>query len=160
MSEPTSAQSPEAAVYIDVGVHAGPVEVAPLPWPGDCGAEGVFLGRTREETHPEHGPLRELRYEMYEPMVRTLLREMAQAAAARFGCRAVRLYHAIGTVAPGQASVVIQVATPHRGESFAACRYLIDRLKHELPIWKREIWERGETYVEGCCAHHPDDRHG
>ncbi|MCE9590614.1 MAG: molybdenum cofactor biosynthesis protein MoaE [Planctomycetes bacterium] len=128
-----------------------------MDWPADCGAESVFLGRTRRETHPELGALIRLEYEVYAPMAESLLREMAGAAAQRWGCRAVRITHASGVVNPGEASIVIQVATPHRGEAFEACRYLIDRVKHELPVWKREIWERGTTFVKGCCAHNDAD---
>lgn len=146
------------SIDIDTALVNSPVTIAALTWPGDCGAEDIFVGRTRIETHEDFGPLIRLEYEVFEPMAAKLMDTMARDAVAQFGCRAVRIVHAQGAVAPGEASVVIQVATPHRSESFAACRYLIDRLKHELPIWKREIWQRGETYVEGCCAHHPDDR--
>ncbi len=140
---------------IDVAVQNGPVDGSALAWPADCGAEAVFLGRTRIEAHPEHGELVRLEYEVYEPMATKVLEAMARDAVQQFGCRAVRIVHARGPVDPGAASVVIQVAAPHRGESFDACRYLIDRLKHELPVWKKEVWQRGETFVEGCSAHHP-----
>ena len=138
------------------GLESGPVSVAALDWPADCGAEAVFLGRTRAQTHPSYGPLVRLEYEVYGPMAEQVLRTMAQEAAARYGCRAVRIVHARGAVEPGAASVVIQVATPHRGESFQACRSLIDRLKRDLPVWKHEIWRDGRTFVDGCCAHHVD----
>lgn len=144
----------ETVPYIETGLHVGSVDAVTLPWPGECGAEAVFLGRTRDETHDEHGDLIRLEYDVYEPMAVKLLDNMARDAVGRWGCQAVRIIHATGAVDPGQASIVIQVATPHRGESFDACRYLIDRLKHELPIWKTEVWERGTTRVEGCCAHH------
>lgn len=139
---------------ISVAVQDGPVSAVDLDWPRACGGECVFLGRTRDESHPELGPLVRLEYEVYGPMAMQVLGRMAQDAAKRFGCLAVRIVHARGTVGPGQASVVIQVATPHRGEAFEACRYLIDRLKHDLPVWKREVWRDGETFVEGCCAGH------
>jgi len=135
--------------HIETGLVAGPVDVAPLAWPDDCGAECIFLGRTRIERHGEFGRLLRLEYEAYAPMVEKLMVRMARDAAERFSCRAVRLVHATGVVEPGAASVVIQVATGHRAASFDACRYLIERLKAELPIWKREVWERGQTYVEG-----------
>ena len=141
---------------VETAVIEGPVEPSTVSWPSDCGAEAVFLGRTRVESHPQFGRLVLLEYEVYEPMAVQLLAKMARDAVYRFGCRAVRIVHAKGRVEPGQASIVIQVATPHRIQAFEACRYLIDRLKHELPIWKLEIWERGRTHVTGCCAHHPD----
>lgn len=145
--------------FINTSLHEGPVEVRPLDWPTDCGAEAAFLGRTRHESHAEFGDLLRLEYEVYSPMAERLLETMARDAAVRWDCRIVRMAHARGVVAPGQASVVIQVGTPHRSEAFTACRYLIDRIKHELPIWKREIWERGTTFVEGCCAHR-ESEHG
>ncbi len=140
------------SVRIETDLHDGPVLAVSLPWPGDCGAESVFLGRTRGQTHPEFGPLQRLEYEVYAPMARKLMAAMADDAVARFDCRAVRVVHARGPIAVGEASIIIQVAAPHRGEAFAACRHLIERIKHELPIWKREIWQGGETFVEGIAA--------
>lgn len=139
---------------IIAAVQDGPVGAIDLDWPGACGGECVFLGRTRSETHPEFGPLIRLAYEVYAPMAQKVLEQMASDAAERYGCQAVRIVHARGPVAPGEASVVIQVASPHRGESFEACRYLIDRIKQDLPVWKREVWRDGETFVDGCCAGH------
>lgn len=127
----------------------GPVPVVTIDAQAACGAECIFIGRTRRETHPEHGDLERLEYEMYEPMVSRLLSEMAHNAATRWNCGAVRIVHAKGPVGLGEASVVIQVLTPHRADAFEACHHLIDRLKQELPVWKREIWQRGETFVEG-----------
>jgi len=127
----------------------GPVPLIDMSPHDDCGAECVFIGRTRNETHPEHGRLLRLEYEMYQPMVEKLLHAMAQEAATKWICGAVRIVHASRAVPLGQPSVVIQVLTPHRADSFEACRHLIEKLKRELPIWKREIWERGETFVEG-----------
>ena len=144
----------QATCHVETALQDGPVDAAPLDWPEDCGAEAVFLGRTRCEDHPQMGPLQHLEYEVYEDMAISLLGDMAHEAAHRFGCRAVRIVHARGAVKPGEASVVIQVATPHRAESFEACRYLIDRLKHELPIWKRQVWRDGQTFVPGSAAHH------
>jgi molybdopterin synthase catalytic subunit len=142
---------------IEIALVPGPVAIDAMPWPGDCGAEASFVGRTRDERHPHFGKLLRLEYEVFAPMANKLMREMCEAAAKRWPVRAVRMAHTQGAVGIGQASVVIQVATPHRREAFEACRFLIDTLKHELPIWKREIWERGETFVEGCCAHRHDE---
>jgi len=137
---------------IETALHECAVDVAALHWPEACGAETIFIGRTRGQTHPQFGKLLRLEYEVYAPMAEKLLAQLARDAAEQHDCRAIRLVHARGPVAPGDASVVIQVATPHRGEAFAACRQIIERLKHELPIWKREVWERGQSYVEGCTA--------
>lgn len=133
-------------------IHDGPVPIIAFDVPADCGAECIFAGRTRGQAHPQLGPLQRLEYELYEPMAVKLLDAMAADAVERWDCRAVRIVHAKGPVPLGEASVVIQVLTPHRAASFAACRHLIERLKQELPVWKHEIWERGRTFVEGWIA--------
>ena len=143
---------------IDVQLFDGPVLIDTMDWPDDCGGECIFVGRTRGEIHPDHGALVALNYEVYEPMTMKLMAQMCLEVALEYDAHAVRMVHSKGAVKPSEASVVIQVATPHRSESFVACKVLIDRLKHELPIWKRELWDSGETYVQGCCAHHPEDR--
>ena len=152
---PASSDTFQPDMYIDTAIVAGPAAVGDLPWPDACGAEGLFIGRTRADEHPQLGRLLRLEYEAYDAMALKLMEQMARDVGLQYDARAVRLVHATGAVAVGQASVVIQVATPHRAASLDACRYLIDRLKHELPIWKRETWERGQTYVHGSVAHHP-----
>jgi molybdopterin synthase catalytic subunit len=127
----------------------GWLEAVTLPVQPGCGGECIFLGRTRAETHAELGELLRLTYEAYEPMAERQLDRLAHQIADRHGCHAVRLVHSTGVVPVGHASVVIQTLTPHRAAAFAACREAIDRLKREVPIWKREIWERGESFVKG-----------
>ncbi len=133
-------------------IHEGPVPILAIDAPADCGAECLFAGRTRGQLHETHGRLLRLDYEMYQPMVQKLLHDMAVDSAARWQCGVVRVVHATGPVALGEASVVIQVLTPHRAASFEACRHLIERLKMELPVWKHEIWERGRTFAPGWVA--------
>lgn len=123
-----------------------PMGFSPAP-PG--GAEVVFVGRTRAESHPTHGGLRHLEYQAHTDMAASLLKEMAQAAAARWDLSAVRLHHAEGVVGIGEASVCIEVVSGHRGEGFEACRWLIDTLKARVPVWKREVWTDGTTWVDG-----------
>lgn len=77
------------------------------------------------------------------------MRELAEQAISRFECTAVRLHHAMGDVAVGEASVLVQVACGHRDQAFTACRFLIDELKRHVPIWKREVWQDGTTWAEG-----------
>ena len=143
---------------IVTGLPQGPVSIGSLDWPADCGAECVFLGRTRAEQHPQYGELLHLEYEMYQPMADQLLRDYARDVVRDFGARAVRIEHAQGRVGLGEASVVIQVATPHRSEAYDACRAILERIKHELPVWKHEIWQRGRTFVQGCCVQHEGDK--
>ena len=96
-----------------------------------------------------HGLLERLSYEAYDPMELGILPEIAEQAGDRLRCTRVRIHHALGEVPPGRASVLVQVNCPHRGEAFDACRFLIDRLKAEAPIWKREVWADGTTWAPG-----------
>jgi molybdopterin synthase catalytic subunit len=138
-----------AQPLVDVRLTDAPVRVEPIvPFPFEAGGECVFLGRTRRDSHPRHGELQRLHYEAYREMAVTVLRDLAEQAIERFGCVAVRVHHALGEVPLGEASVLVQVACGHRDKAFEACRFLIDRLKSDAPIWKREQWERGETWSE------------
>jgi molybdopterin synthase catalytic subunit len=135
---------------IDVQILDHPVQPAAVePFPEPAGAECAFVGRTRAQVHPEHGALTQLTYEAYVPLARRVLADLAGQAADRFDCHAVRIHHAVGDVPIGAASVLVQVACGHRGEAFAACRFLIDGLKASAPIWKRERWADGTTWATG-----------
>ena len=135
---------------IDVRILDHPVQPVSLePWPQAAGAECAFVGRTRMEFHPEHGALVRLSYEAYRPLAERVLTDLAGHAAERFDCRAVRLHHAVGDVPLGAASVLVQVVCGHRDGAFAACRFLIDELKKQAPIWKREHWADGTTWSTG-----------
>ena len=142
-----------AEPLLDIRILDHPVAPLPFePFPQPAGAEAVFLGRTRLETHQKHGRLQRLSYEAYEPMAKKVLRELADQAVARFGCLAVRIHHALGEVPPGEASVLVQVVCGHRAASLEACRFLIDQLKLRAPIWKREEWANGFTWSEGVVV--------
>lgn len=116
---------------------------------GSGGGECVFLGRTRQETNLDLGTLIRLDYEAYESMATATLRALAESAAGRFDCLAIRVHHALGEVPPGEVSVLVQVVCAHRDEAFKACRFLIDELKANVPIWKREQWELGSSWAAG-----------
>lgn len=135
----------------DIAITPGPV--AYVPPPGGLergGGECVFLGRTRREEDPDRGPLERLTYAAYEAMALKEMRRLAEQVAVDSGALFVRMHHAVGDVPVGEASVFVQVVCGHRAEAFAACRELIDRLKREVPIWKRERWADGDTWSEGA----------
>ena len=118
-----------------------------------AGGIGVFLGTTRDEAHPDGRRLVALDYESYAPMALKQMRALAAAARERWPIVRLALLHRTGRVALAEPSVVIAVATPHRAESFEACRWLIDTLKVDVPVWKREVWDDGSgTWVEGQKA--------
>lgn len=137
---------------LDVRLCDGPVSIQPWLDAPPGGGECIFLGRTRAEAHPLYGGLDRLSYEAYRPMAERILRDLASQAVERFGCRAVRIHHAVGEVPVGYASVLIQVMTDHRAEAFEACRFLIDAVKARAPIWKREVWASGMTWSPGAAV--------
>lgn len=141
---------PQVTPIIDVQLLAHPVEFVRVdPFPQPAGGECVFLGRTRNETHPARGDLIRLSYEAYAPMAESVLRQLAAKAIEQYNCAFVRIHHAICEVPPGDASVLVQVVCRHRAASFDACRFLIDQLKSQAPIWKREEWADGSTWSAG-----------
>jgi molybdopterin synthase catalytic subunit len=106
------------------------------------GATVVFCGTTRE--------VPSLEYEAYVEMAREKLRELAEAAVAEHGLAAVAVAHRTGTVALMEPSVVIAVSAGHRAEAFAGARALLDAVKSQAPIWKREHPQDGPpTWVRG-----------
>ena len=90
-----------------------------------------------------------MEYDAYPEMAEKKMREILEEVAARWPEQRAAIVHRIGKLAIGEASVVIAVGSPHRGESFEACRYVIDRVKQEVPIWKKEVFTDGEEWVEG-----------
>jgi molybdopterin synthase catalytic subunit len=128
-----------AAEPIDVAAIAAAVEDPA------AGAVVTFVGTTRD--HNEGRRVIRLEYEAYEQMAVAELRKLGEAAAARWPIEKVAIVHRIGIVPVGEASVVIAVSSPHRSDAFEACRFLIDRLKEVVPIWKKEHFEGGEVWI-------------
>ncbi|GIV80149.1 MAG: molybdenum cofactor biosynthesis protein D/E [Litorilinea sp.] len=118
-----------------------------------CGAVVVFSGTVRGETATEAGARNTdfLVYEAYVEMAERMLAQIGDEIKARWPkVEAVSIMHRIGRCEVGEPSVVIAVATPHRGDGcFEACRYAIERLKAIVPIWKQENWSDGQVWVEG-----------
>ena len=117
------------------------------------GALCVFTGVVRD--HNDGKPVTHLEYEGYEEMVLGIFDEIAKEARERFGVTSVRIVHRLGRMEIGETSVAVAAASPHRREAFEACRYAIDTLKHRAPIWKKEFYADGSSWLEGPggCAH-------
>jgi molybdopterin synthase catalytic subunit len=113
----------------------------------DCGAVVLFSGTARDHSPGREG-VTELEYEAYEEHVVTRLAAIAAEARRRWPAigRIVQL-HRLGPVPVGASSVVVVVSAPHRVEAFAAARFCIDTLKATVPIWKREVWDGGESWA-------------
>ena len=110
-----------------------------------AGAVVTFVGTTRNRNAGRH--VVRLEYEAYVRMAEREMRALAAEAKRRWGLRKVAMAHRIGVVPVGQASVAIAVSAGHRAEAFAACHWLIDRLKEIVPIWKREHFRGGRVWI-------------
>lgn len=112
-----------------------------------AGAILIFLGTTRDNTDGKSVDY--LEYEAYPEMAEQRMAAVAQEIRDRWpSVKGIALVHRVGRVVIGEASIGIAVATPHRADAFAACRYAIDRAKEHLPIWKKEVWEGGSEWIE------------
>jgi molybdopterin synthase catalytic subunit len=126
---------------------------------GSDGAVVVFDGIVRDNTRGRRTLY--LDYEAYEEMAERQIAELAAQAIERFGVRAVSLVHRLGRLEIGETSVLIVVASAHRGAAFEACRWLIDTLKKTVPIWKKEtfvdgaVWADGEAFPPVLAASEP-----
>lgn len=111
-----------------------------------AGAVNVFIGTVRNTAHKKNVVW--LEYEAYEAMAVAEIRKIIDEAAAKWGLLGWAVSHRIGTLKPGEVAVVVAVSAPHRNESFAACQYIIDNVKAKAPIWKKEVFEDGEEWVD------------
>jgi molybdopterin synthase catalytic subunit len=144
----------EVAVRVEIvdGVIPAAEIVAGLKAGAD-GAVCVFDGIVRDNTRGRK--TLHLDYEAYREMALEQMRGLAEEAVAKFGVRDVALVHRLGRLTVGETSVLVAVASAHRGAAFEACRWLIDTLKRTVPIWKKEqfvdgaIWADGEPFPEG-----------
>ena len=110
----------------------------------DNGAIASFLGVVRN--HHNDRAVSHLEYDCYRPMAEALLQQFINEARQQFDKKAdICLHHGIGHMIPGQTSVAIHVATAHRVAAFDACRFLIERIKADLPVWKQEFYADGTS---------------
>ena len=128
--------APIAADAIVSGMKAG----------GD-GAVCVFDGIVRDNTRGRR--TLHLDYEAYREMALDQMTALAADAVAEFGVRDVAMVHRLGRLVVGETSVLIVVASAHRGAAFDACRWLIDTLKKTVPIWKKETFADGAVWADG-----------
>ena len=114
---------------------------------GFDGAVAVFSGVVRDHSGERNTVY--LEYEAYEPMALEKMREITAEVLRSYAVDSIGMIHRLGHLEIGEASVVIVVASEHRGPAFEACRYAIDRLKRIVPIWKKEFFADGAVWVEG-----------
>jgi len=113
----------------------------------ECGASVTLDGYAREWTAGRR--TRYLVYEAYEPMAVSEMKRLGDETHNRFQVAHVGIVHRTGRLEIGETSVVITVSAPHRKAAFEACEWLIRELKRTVPIWKKEVFEDGEVWIEG-----------
>lgn len=114
-----------------------------------AGAVVVLLGLVRDHTKKDGArvDVTKLEYEAYAPMAEKVMAAICDEAASKWpGVRAA-VDHRVGSLSLGDAAVVVVASAPHRADAFAACSYVIDRLKEDAPIWKREHGSDGISWV-------------
>lgn len=115
------------------------------------GAQAYFVGTVRSPNQGKDVDF--IEYEGYAPLARRVMQDAATAARERHGELRVYIEHRTGRLTPGEASIVIGVASPHRRAALEACDFLIEHLKVEVPVWKHEGDEDGEHWVAGQTGH-------
>ena len=114
---------------------------------GEDGAVVVFDGIVRNNSRGRRTLY--LDYEAYEEMALRQMKELASEARSRFGVRYATIAHRLGRLEIGETSVLIVVASAHRGQAYEASRWVIDTLKKTVPIWKKEIFVDGAVWADG-----------
>jgi len=120
------------------------------------GGVSSFLGVVRN--HHQGRPVQGLDYTAYEPMAEAVCAEILTEASGRWPVQ-LALRHRLGALGLGDVAVAVVAAGGHRGETFDACRYVIEELKRRVPIWKRERYQDGtEEWVDPTAAGSPAGR--
>lgn len=118
--------------------------------PPSCGGSAFFAGRVRN--HHEGKRVERLFYECYEPMAEKEILRIIEEVRRETGVESLRAIHRTGRLEIGEIAVAIEAHSAHRDEAFRACRSVIELIKRDVPIWKKEIYsDGGESWVS--CAH-------
>ncbi len=144
----------EVALIPPVSGGAGPHRIGPAALAAevplgevagaDCGAVVSFVGTVRATNQGKR--VVRLEYEAYPEMALRIFEQIAAQARERWAAR-IAIHHRTGALEPGEISVVIAAAAPHRADAFEACRHAIEALKKDAPIWKRELYPDGSSWV-------------
>lgn len=111
------------------------------------GAIDCFIGTVRNHAHGRR--VKALEYSAYIEMGEKLMLQIEDEMRGKWILHNVALVHRVGILQVGDIAVVTAVSSSHRKEAFEACRYAIDRIKADVPIWKKEFFEEGQAWVVG-----------
>jgi molybdopterin synthase catalytic subunit len=112
-----------------------------------CGAIVSFIGITRGYDDGEE--VLRLEFDSWQEQLSQTLNDLGNQAINRFSLHSVAMAHRTGSVGPGENIVAIHVASPHRKEAFEGCSWLIDELKRQAPLWKKEVKPSGASWKAG-----------
>jgi molybdopterin synthase catalytic subunit len=119
----------------------------------EAGAIALFYGIVRNENIGRK--VLWLEYDAYPEMAIKKMREVADEVHAKFPVTGIGVLHRTGRLEIGETSLLVAVSSGHRKEGFEACHYAVDRIKQIVPVWKKEVFEGGEEWIEGAVPH-PD----
>ncbi|MEM9092042.1 MAG: molybdenum cofactor biosynthesis protein MoaE [Cyanobacteria bacterium P01_F01_bin.53] len=143
----SAANSPAANPADSFAIAFAPLDLAQVYHLADDGANGAIIlmsGMVRNQTDGQ--PVVALEYQAYEPMALAVFQQIAGQIRQQWpDITHVVIHHRTGKLTVGEISVLVAIGSPHRGEAFAACKYAIDTLKHNAPVWKKEHWQDGST---------------
>ncbi len=121
-----------------------------------CGGVNVFMGVTRADV-VDGKAVTALEYEAYEPMANREIKRLIDAAHAKWSITWTFVRHSVGMVRAGEIGVIVAAGAGHRDEAFAASRFLIDAIKRDVPIWKKEHFVNGDPRWAVCDHDHASE---
>jgi molybdopterin synthase catalytic subunit len=152
--------APQEIPQDDLRLTFAPLSIAEVYALADCpgnGAVVVMSGTVRSQT--DGRAVDSLEYQAYEPMALKIFAQIVADIRKRWiDVNRVVIHHRTGSLTIGEISVLVAVGCPHRSEAFEACRFGIDSLKHQAPIWKKEHWRDGSSsWVSIGACEQPSD---
>ena len=145
---PTTARVTIQQADFDLGAEVAALRAADLA----VGAVASFIGTVRDRNSGKAGEVSAMELEHYPGMTEAAIEAMIDEALRRFDIRAARVVHRVGPLQPGDQIVLVAVSSPHRGQAFQACEFLMDYLKTQAPFWKKETTPEGARWVDARVA--------
>ena len=137
-------------------ITSDPLDPAPLVAAvrrDESGAVALFYGVVRNENMGRN--VRYLEYDVYPEMAIKKMREVAEEVRAKYPITGIGVLHRVGRLEIGETSLLVAVSSAHRAAAFEACHFAVDRIKQVVPIWKKEVWDDGEEWIDGHAPEIP-----
>ena len=106
----------------------------------DIGAHSIFLGQVRNDMI-DNKPVKAIDYSAYKEMAEERFHEIREDAFAKYALTCMHIYHSMGRVMAGEISLFVFTSSKHRKDAMDACNYIVNRVKEEVPVWGKEIFE-------------------